>query len=62
MIKFKKPKIIIFNPSIEDAGVEKNLFLIINYLIKINYQIDLISSDINKKKFCLVFILFIQIF
>jgi len=44
-------KLIIFNPSIEDGGVEKNLFLIANYLAnKIPYLI-LITSSIDKKKF-----------
>ena len=27
-------QLIVFNPSIEDGGVEKNLFLISNYLAK----------------------------
>jgi glycosyltransferase involved in cell wall biosynthesis len=44
-------KLIIFNPSIEDGGVEKNLFLITNYLAnKIPFLI-LITSSIDKKKF-----------
>jgi len=29
---YKKKKLVIFVPSIEDGGVEKNLFLITNYL------------------------------
>ena len=45
----KKKKVIIFNPSIEDGGVEKNLYIIANYLVKKKVQIDLISSDISKK-------------
>ena len=45
-----KKKLIIFNPSIEDGGVEKNLYLITNYLSKQNYDITLISADISKKK------------
>ena len=45
-----KKKLIIFNPSIEDGGVEKNLYLITNYLSKKNYKITLISADISKKK------------
>ncbi len=46
-----KKKLIIFMPSIEDGGVEKNLYLISNYLsIKIN-PITLITfnNDQNKK-------------
>ena len=27
-----KKKVIVFIPSIEDGGVEKNLFLILNYI------------------------------
>ena len=44
-----KKKIIIFNPSIEGGGVEKNLYIIANYLAKKKINIDLISSDFNKK-------------
>ena len=31
-------KLIIFIPSIEDGGVEKNLFVVSNYLKKMVYQ------------------------
>ena len=34
-----KKKIIIFNPSLEDGGVEKNLFLVSNYLFSKDYLI-----------------------
>ena len=44
-----KKKIIIFNPSIEDGGVEKNLYIITNYLANNNFKVDLISSDLSKK-------------
>jgi len=44
-------KLIIFNPSIEDGGVEKNLFLIVNYLANKIPSLILITSSINKKKF-----------
>jgi glycosyltransferase involved in cell wall biosynthesis len=44
-------KLIIFNPSIEDGGVEKNLFLIANYLANKISSLVLITSSINKKKF-----------
>ena len=47
--KQNKKKIIIFNPSIEDGGVEKNLYLIANFLAKMKKKIYLISSDINRK-------------
>ena len=45
-----KKNLIIFNPSIEDGGVEKNLFIIANYLASKNYDITVISADVNKKK------------
>ena len=49
MVKNKK-KLIIFMPSIEDGGVEKNLFLISNYLsLKIN-SITLITFDNNQNR------------
>lgn len=43
-------QLIIFNPSIEDGGVEKNLFLIANHLSERGINTTLISADINKKK------------
>ena len=42
-------QLIIFNPSIEDGGVEKNLFLISNYLANKNINIKIISADKNKR-------------
>lgn len=47
-----KKKIIIFMPSIEDGGVEKNLFLISNFLIKKINNISIITiSNKFKNKF-----------
>ena len=43
-------KITIFNPSIEDGGVEKNLFLITNFLASKNIKTTIISADKSKKK------------
>ena len=43
-------ELIIFNPSIEDGGVEKNLYLITNYLCEKDLNISIISTDIEKKK------------
>ena len=43
-------KLIIFIPSIESGGVEKNLFIISNYLIKKFKKIELITANINYKK------------
>ena len=42
-------QLIIFNPSIEDGGVEKNLFLITNYLSTKGIKIKIICSD-NRAK------------
>jgi glycosyltransferase involved in cell wall biosynthesis len=44
-----KKKLIIFIPSIEDGGVEKNLFIISNYLIKKIDYIELITCNTDKK-------------
>ena len=43
-------KLLIFIPSIEDGGVEKNLFLITNYLIGKGLDVSLISANKEKKK------------
>jgi len=48
MEKFEK-ELIVFIPSIEDGGVEKNLYLILNYLSSRIKKIKLITFD-NKKK------------
>jgi glycosyltransferase involved in cell wall biosynthesis len=45
-----KNELIIFIPSIEDGGVEKNLYLISNYLSKKIKKISLITTSKNKKK------------
>ena len=44
-----KKKLIVFIPSIEDGGVEKNLFIIVNYLSSKIENINLLTYD-NKKK------------
>ena len=38
-------KIVIFIPSIESGGVEKNLFIFLNYLKKFYQEIYLITSS-----------------
>ena len=43
-------KILIFMPSIEGGGVEKNLFLVSNYLVKIFKNVSLITISKNTKK------------
>ena len=50
MVTHKK-KLLVFIPSIEDGGVEKNLFIILNYLkLKIK-NIHLLTFDDSKKKY-----------
>jgi glycosyltransferase involved in cell wall biosynthesis len=50
-INYSEKKLIIFNPSIEDGGVEKNLFIIANYISKKIRSCILITSTIIKNKF-----------
>ena len=42
-------ELLIFVPSIEDGGVEKNLFLVSNYLARKKLKIKIISNDSKKK-------------
>ena len=42
-------QLIIFNPSIEDGGVEKNLFLISNYFAKKKIDVTVITADKKKR-------------
>ena len=44
-------KLVIFVPSIEDGGVEKNLFLIANYLSQNGTDVNIISANRDKKKY-----------
>jgi hypothetical protein len=46
----KNKKLVIFVPSIEDGGVEKNLFLISNFLANKNISVNLITANRDKKK------------
>ena len=49
IFKFMKyKKLVIFIPSIEGGGVEKNLFLISNYLANKKINVTIISADKNK--------------
>lgn len=50
MLKKIQRNILVFIPSIEGGGVEKNLFLIINFLIKNNFNIVLITANPESKK------------
>jgi len=49
LLKKKQRNILVFIPSIEGGGVEKNLFLIINFLIKNNFNIVLITANPESK-------------
>ena len=44
-------KLIIFIPSIEEGGVEKNLFTIANYLVQKKLNIEVLSCNSNKSKY-----------
>ena len=43
-------ELLIFVPSIEDGGVEKNLFLISNYFSNNGIKTNIITANLNKKK------------
>ena len=43
-------ELLIFMPSIEDGGVEKNLFLISNYFSNNGIKTNIITANLNKKK------------
>ena len=45
-----KKKLIIFMPSIEYGGVEKNLYIISDYLAKKNINIEILTCNYDKKK------------
>ena len=45
-----KKKLIIFMPSIEDCGVEKNLFIISNYLKDCGISLEILTSSHDKSK------------
>ena len=51
MINKSKKRLIIFMPSIEGGGVEKNLFIITNYLILRLKNIHLLTANSQDKKF-----------
>ena len=46
----KQKSILLFIPSIEDGGVEKNLYLIANYLAKTNLSVEILTAFNDKKK------------
>ena len=45
-----KKRVIIFNPSIEGGGVEKNLYLISNYLKKNGIVVEILTCNNDKSK------------
>ena len=47
----KSKSLLIFIPSIESGGVEKNLYLVANYLAKKNISIKILTSFNNGRKF-----------
>ena len=47
----KTKSLLIFIPSIENGGVEKNLYLIANYLAKKNIHIKVLTALNKKGKF-----------
>ena len=47
----KKKSLLIFIPSIENAGVEKNLYLIANYIEKKKITVKILTAFNCKKKF-----------
>ena len=46
----KNKELLVFIPSIEDGGVEKNLFIILNFLSKKFKKILLITYDKKSQK------------
>jgi len=49
--KIKSKEVVVFHPSLEGAGVEKNLYLITNYLSQKLQKVSLITCDEKKNKF-----------
>ena len=45
-----KKKILIFIPSIEDGGVEKNLFIVSNYLNTNSFSVEILTCNFDKSK------------
>lgn len=43
-------KLLIFIPSIEDGGVEKNLYIVTNFLANYIEDINIVTFNTDKKK------------
>ena len=46
----KAKSLLLFIPSIENGGVEKNLYLIANYLAKTSLSVKILTAFDDKKK------------
>ena len=46
-----KKKIVLFIPSIEGGGVEKNFFIIANFLAKENNEVYVVTADTKYKSY-----------
>ena len=49
--EFKSKEVVIFHPSIEGGGVEKNLYIIANFLSLKIKKVSLITCDNKNEKF-----------
>ena len=47
----KSKSLLIFIPSMENGGVEKNLYLVANYFAKNNVSVKILTAFNNKRKF-----------
>ena len=45
-----KKIVMIFNPSLEDGGVEKNLYLISNYFKNCGISVEILTANYDKYK------------
>ena len=46
-----KKNLLVYIPSIEEGGVEKNLYILSKYLSKKSINISLLTCNFNKKNF-----------
>ena len=45
-----KKNLLIFNPSLEDGGVEKNLYLISNYFRNCGISVEILTANYDQYK------------
>jgi len=55
----KSKSLLIFIPSMENGGVEKNLYLVANYFAKNNVSVKILTAFNNNKKSGLLIFIFI---